>query len=261
FCFSDWREQKHELDTEEAKQCIDILSEKGVEAINFTGGEPLMRRDIADILKHSKQKGLRNIVTTNGILLERKLPDIADLVDYVGLPLDSSNPEVHRTMRPTKAVSNHYQLILQLLHLLHEEYSSIGIKINTVVSKKNVGSVMGVGNLIGDVATSWKLSHFSPGGYGSAHSQEFYLPTGRYRKVVARCKATYPHLNIIASEAHTEDDYCRVVSSRGHFLAPTADGLKDLGSILEQPSQHMLKGFNEADNERHLRRTYPLRDL
>jgi len=88
FCFSEWREQDGALNTEDAKRSIEILQERGLEAINFTGGEPLLRNDIEELLGFAKQSGLTTILSTNGILLERKLPYIAQSLDFIGLPLE-----------------------------------------------------------------------------------------------------------------------------------------------------------------------------
>jgi MoaA/NifB/PqqE/SkfB family radical SAM enzyme len=67
-----WRQGKREeLNTKEWKDVICQLRELGIEEINFTGGEPLLREDIFDLAKYAFSLGVRCGITTNGFLLDK----------------------------------------------------------------------------------------------------------------------------------------------------------------------------------------------
>ena len=51
---------------------LDKIAGQGVKAVRFTGGEPLLRDDIEEILRYAKEKGLYTILNTNGILLTKE---------------------------------------------------------------------------------------------------------------------------------------------------------------------------------------------
>lgn len=256
FCFSSWREQYSKVDTQTAKKTIEILNNQGLEAISFTGGEPLLRKDLPELIQYSKELGLTTVLTTNGILLERRLPKIADYVDYVNLPLDSANEEVHNYMRPTKSVENHHQHINDLLNLMQEKYPDIGVKINTMVSKQNYDSILGIGELIKDKTIAWKLSQFISSGYGAEHEDEFKIGLEQYRTSAKECQETYSNMNIIVAEAHSNDDACRVISVDGHLLKPTMQGLEEIGDLLEMTEEEMINEFNSEKNELFFKKTY-----
>ncbi|MCX7694703.1 MAG: GTP 3',8-cyclase MoaA [Caloramator sp.] len=80
------------LTVDEIKNIVTALAHLGVKRIRVTGGEPLIRRDIIDIIKTINEvDGIEDIgITTNGILLGEK---IFDLVEYglkrVNISLDS----------------------------------------------------------------------------------------------------------------------------------------------------------------------------
>ena len=59
-----------ELSTEQAKALIDTFPETGSPIIIFTGGEPLMRHDIFELIPYAKSKGLRCVMAPNGTLLD-----------------------------------------------------------------------------------------------------------------------------------------------------------------------------------------------
>ena len=63
------------LSTEEIVELAEVFVSQGVDKIRLTGGEPLVRRDVVEICERiGRLEGLKRFgITTNGILLERKL--------------------------------------------------------------------------------------------------------------------------------------------------------------------------------------------
>ncbi len=77
-------------------------AELGFRAIKFTGGEPLMRRDLEDLISQMP-KGLDVSMTTNGIFLAERAQSLADAgLDRVNVSLDSLNPETFRSITGCK---------------------------------------------------------------------------------------------------------------------------------------------------------------
>ena len=89
---------EEELSTEEWKQIIDKCREAGIPQITFTGGEPTMREDLMELIKHARWFISR--LNTNGIKLTeaycRQLHE-AEL-DSVQITFYSSDPEVHNKL-------------------------------------------------------------------------------------------------------------------------------------------------------------------
>jgi len=80
----------NELSTEEAKRVLDDLGRFGVPSVLFSGGEPLMRQDLFELVEYARTKGLRAVISTNGTLITT---DVAERikqqgVSYVGISLD-----------------------------------------------------------------------------------------------------------------------------------------------------------------------------
>jgi len=79
-----------ELTTEEAKEVLQDLSGFDVPVVLLSGGEPLLREDIFDLLAFAGKLGMRTVLSTNGTLITK---DIAKkikkhAVSYVGISLD-----------------------------------------------------------------------------------------------------------------------------------------------------------------------------
>lgn len=95
-------EGQSELDTAEGKKLLDGLAKiKEFRMLVFTGGEPMVRDDIFDLLYHSKKAGFVNVMATNGTLIEddtaRELKKAG--VSGIAVSLDSSIPSVHNKIR------------------------------------------------------------------------------------------------------------------------------------------------------------------
>lgn len=91
-----------ELTTDEGKRLIDMIaSVSEFRTLVYTGGEPLVRPDIFELLKHSQKAGLANIVATNGTLIDEamafKLKDHGVVCNAISI--DAANAETHDFVR------------------------------------------------------------------------------------------------------------------------------------------------------------------
>jgi len=79
-----------ELTTCEGFALLDDLAHFGVPVVLFSGGEPLLRRDIFDLVSHAVSLGLRAVISTNGTLVtERAAAQLREAgASYVGVSLD-----------------------------------------------------------------------------------------------------------------------------------------------------------------------------
>lgn len=91
-CYAQSRdiEYKGELTTEEGKALIDDLASFGAPVILFSGGEPLMRKDLPTLAHYAKEKGMRAVISTNGTLISKEKAKVLKEIglSYVGVSLD-----------------------------------------------------------------------------------------------------------------------------------------------------------------------------
>lgn len=90
-----------EMDTERALRVIDQLADAGLLVLAFSGGEPLIRRDIFQLIDHAVARGLVVNVATNGAIVR---PRIAQRLKSAGVrsvtvSLDGGTPETHDHIR------------------------------------------------------------------------------------------------------------------------------------------------------------------
>lgn len=82
-CYAGSKDQEYggELTHEEAKSFIVDLADFGVPVLLFSGGEPLMRRDMFELASYARSLGLRTVVSTNGTLIT---PEVAQKIKDTG---------------------------------------------------------------------------------------------------------------------------------------------------------------------------------
>ncbi|MGQ9507577.1 MAG: radical SAM protein [Candidatus Bathycorpusculaceae bacterium] len=118
-----WREQDmEELSTEEVKRGLDILRELGVVEIVFSGGNPLLREDIGEILDYAS----RFFITTvydNGSTAAEKM-DALRCVDFVAISLDSLDS---RKNDYVKGVKGSWEKAMQTIEKLHANGIRVGV--------------------------------------------------------------------------------------------------------------------------------------
>jgi putative heme d1 biosynthesis radical SAM protein NirJ2 len=101
-CYRDsGKEWEEELNTNEGKKLLEEIARAGFKIIIFSGGEPLMRDDIFELIEYASSLGLRPVVGSNGTLITssiaKKLKEAGAL--SVGISIDSLNPNKHNVFR------------------------------------------------------------------------------------------------------------------------------------------------------------------
>lgn len=145
-CYSQSKDIEYpgELNTKEAKAMLDGLAEFGAPVILFSGGEPLMREDLMELITYAKDKGLRAVISTNGTLItEEKAEELKQFgLSYVGISLDGLR-ETNDKFRGIKgAFDDALQGIRNCLRL------GIKVGLRFTINKRNAQDIPGIFELI-----------------------------------------------------------------------------------------------------------------
>ncbi|MCW1296183.1 MAG: radical SAM protein [Candidatus Parvarchaeota archaeon] len=96
---NNWRRKTPELPTERWKAIFIQLKEFGIKYLNFSGGEPLLRKDLFELAEYAKDLGLRTALFTNGFVIDKFINKLA-CFDEIAFSLDSL--KIHDKIRGTK---------------------------------------------------------------------------------------------------------------------------------------------------------------
>jgi radical SAM protein with 4Fe4S-binding SPASM domain len=138
YCYaSSTRRLPGELTHEESIDLVDQIAALGARLIIFTGGEPMLRKDLFDVASYARGLGLRVNIITNGTRILSKLiaRKVADIFDEVTVSLDGGTADTHE---PTRGKGT-FALTARALSLLND--AGVVPSINHVVTSENVSQV------------------------------------------------------------------------------------------------------------------------
>lgn len=169
-CRADAQHQRdpNELTTEQGYRLIDRLVKFGSPILIFTGGDPMMRRDLFDLIKHAAQKGLRCSLTPTATALptpDRLLQAKEAGIRRIALSLDAPTSEAHNEFRQ---VPGSWERTMRILHSAKEV--GLSVQVNTTVSTFNVDLLPDMVPFIKEVeAVQWSVFFLVPTGRAQAH--------------------------------------------------------------------------------------------
>ena len=88
------------LDTSILKSRIENMAKIGVKAIMYAGeGEPLLHKDITDIINHTKLNGINVAVTTNGVMFTKEFSEkCLKSISWIKISVDAGTPETYKKL-------------------------------------------------------------------------------------------------------------------------------------------------------------------
>lgn len=153
-CFAS-KKTTREMDLEELKTLFKLFVLKGIRAVVLTGGEPLVRRDIPEILRELNSNKLQIFLDTNGDYFQQYKDEIVRHIEDLGFPIDFSD----RSYRN----KNNLKSVLDALIYLKTIKKRPRIRIGTVLTKDNVRTLNNIGELlINYPIDTWKIFQFIP---------------------------------------------------------------------------------------------------
>lgn len=169
-CYRDAGEKDAaELSTAEGKALVEEIAKAGFKILILSGGEPLLREDIFELVAHARSVGLRPVFGTTGTTITtevaRKLKEAG--AACIGISLDSAGPKIHDEFRQ---VPGSWQAAVEGMRNCREV--GLPFQVHTTVVEQNYGEFEAITDLaIAEGAV--------------AHHVFFLVPTGRGKDIEA----------------------------------------------------------------------------
>jgi radical SAM protein with 4Fe4S-binding SPASM domain len=196
----------NELTTEEAKRVAEELAEIGVPLVIFSGGEPLVRSDfweIAEVLANRSRPKIS--LSTNGTLITREVAEKLKSYgfSYVGVSIDSINPEWHDKFRGVKGA---FEAAVRGIKNAIDVGLDVGVR--TTLTRYNIEEVPKILTWAYDLGVS-RVSLYVLDTVGRAVDISDWLPTHEQLKRFAK---------VIVEEARKYSGKMEILVVRAQFL-------------------------------------------
>jgi len=199
------------LSLEEIARLVGILAQLGITKVRITGGEPLIRRGVMELLQHIKHTpGINALhITTNGVITARYLDNLARIgISGINLSLDTLNRE--RFTQITRR--NDFDSVMQTLHALRA--SDLALKINTVVlDGLNTDDILPLSRLSKDMPIDVRFIEEMPFNGQAISLRDTHWDAARILSVL---KSAYPEIHPIPSSSGSTAQMYAIPGHRGH---------------------------------------------
>jgi putative heme d1 biosynthesis radical SAM protein NirJ2 len=172
-----------ELSTAEGKKLLSEIAKAGFKIMIFSGGEPMLRPDIYELITYAASVGLRPVLGTNGIMLTGDVPGRLKSAGLMcaGISVDSRDPERHDTFRGLKGA---WEQTMAGIKTCRE--AGLPFQIHTTVSNWNENEVTDLTDLAVDLgAVAHHIFFLVPAGRGK-DIEDTTLKTAQYEALLTR---------------------------------------------------------------------------
>ncbi|MBW1972153.1 MAG: 12,18-didecarboxysiroheme deacetylase [Deltaproteobacteria bacterium] len=134
----------NELTTKQGKALIDDLADFGAPVLLFSGGEPLIREDLLELITYANKKGLRTVISTNGTLITEKMAKRFKEVNlsYVGVSLDG----IGATNDKFRGVKGAFDAALNGIRFCRDNGIKVGLRFT--INKRNYKEIPAIFELM-----------------------------------------------------------------------------------------------------------------
>lgn len=147
-----WKRPSHDPSLEQEKAILLQIYNSGACAIAFEGGEPLLRRDLAEILAFSRSLPLHTSLITNGTLLESRIDEIAPYINgVVYVSLDG----LEKTHDAIRGVSGSFRKTVDGIRAAKEK---VPVTINTTIMTVNINEIESLVELAKELGTQISIA-------------------------------------------------------------------------------------------------------
>jgi len=201
-----------ELSHEEAMRLVDELGRMGVCVLAFSGGEPLVRKDVLELSRKASEEGMYVSMATNGTLItESKAKEMKENgVSYLQISLDGAEPATHDGFRGIPGAFE--KTIEGIKNSVREGFF---VSVATTATKQNLSELPRIIDLCDELGVNWLMAYnFVPTGRGksilsldlSPDEREEMLNMLLERRVSTKCDllTTAPQFARVALERSSE---------------------------------------------------------
>jgi len=215
FCY---RTISPRMTSADAVRLIDVVAFAGARQIVFAGGDPSLRRDIGELCRYSKAKGLLIELQTNGNIHSSALLDAVDAVDSLALSIDSGDPDIHDAIRGCPG--NFGRCFTLASYALRRGTET---RVRSIVTEDTISSMAELAHrLVSCGVRQWDLQELSPVGRGTSTSQ-IRIPASRIVELARSLSKLFPEIQVRINSALQKKGLYAMIRSDGGLYGTSGD--------------------------------------
>lgn len=168
FCYNVWKEDdprewyRVESDTPKMLAILEKICDSGVFSVLFTGGEPMLRRDIFILMQYVRDRGIEaNIVTNGSRIKEPEIEMLKKVANHVQVSLHASTPEIMDKLVGRKGA---WKDAVESAKALRE--AGVSVNFNVALTKENFRELPAMFELAKSIDVDLRMTRLVSTGFG-----------------------------------------------------------------------------------------------
>jgi MoaA/NifB/PqqE/SkfB family radical SAM enzyme len=208
--------KREELDTQEVKAVLDDAKRIGVLQVTFSGGDPILREDLVELVRYAHDIGLLTRISSNGVMLDRR--KAAELksagLSLCGISIDDADPKTHSDLR---GLPDAFERACAGIRNARRE--GIPVELLTYAAKKNVNAGLERIFALGKELGAQSVYVFFPIASGRWDKASELLLTEEEKEELRRLHSiAYAHVEVPRAEGN-----CCVLQKTVVYVSPYGD--------------------------------------
>jgi MoaA/NifB/PqqE/SkfB family radical SAM enzyme len=232
------------------KQIITKMSQIGFKRLGITGGEPTVRDDYLAIIMHAKNLGFLTYLSTTGHRFIEHLVKLNPILDWVGLPIDGIDYKTNCNIRSASMGLQH-KTIQHIFNSLAQNFTTIKIKLTTVVSKANINQLSNIVNYVNKLPFKynvWRFYQFCPLGIGKEQRNKLEITEKEFNINVQTLKKQYPNSPISGATFKERDKANIIMEPNFDVIIPNGENYSYLCNMQKDPNDAIINSILQQQN-------------
>jgi len=240
FCFSREKELVKDQSLSEIEKFLQNIVRAKIPTIGIMGGEPMLRKDIIDILKITKNYKFEVILSTNATLIKQKqLDELNGLIDYLSISLDNYDEFQNDKFRGF----DQYKSATRIINIYEDYRYNFRLKVNTVVHKLNINNgIDEIPELFNNKNIIWKLLQFTPRLKGKEVEKKFAISKKEFINKAMSLKQKFPKIKIAYRTYTFDEKYdLLIIRPNGDLEINYGDSYKLVGNAYKDEIRDVIQ--------------------
>ena len=213
----------NELTLSDIEQLAETLHAFGLRHIVYSGGEPLLRRDLPQICAIFQRLAVKQTLLTNGLLLERRLDDLRKYFTEIIVSVDGPTAQIHNSIRGVDAFGQ----IIRGIEKAVRSPDRQTVSIRTVLQKQNFRNIIEMVHLAKSLGVD-RLSFLSADVYSDSFGRDTRGTAAPIESIILTEDETREFRAIIDQMVSE----CKASFETG-FISESADKLRHVAQYFE----------------------------
>ena len=248
-----------EASLSEFEQALDKLYLAGLRRVVLTGGDPLVRDEVRPIARYAKQRGFDLYLSTNGVLLQEKWPELSPYLSWASISLDAPTAAINEDLIGEGGAHQFEKILAFFRYYAAQTNQPVRIKLATVITRNTIGHLLELGKVIfseqpGYRPDIWRLYQYSdqfsddPNASNLSYLNSQSVSSAESQEIINQIRNRFPQVNVSYRPSESRDQAFIFIRPDLVFTYPKGKEYISFGDIKTMSPQQIVQALYSVEH-------------